>query len=158
MSFNRNAMFATFIDNPVFDVMVMIDSDLGWEAGAIVKLIETDGPIVGGVYRYKQGGNPKYPFWPIPNYGPVAECDVVPGGFLKITREAAMAIHARYKFPFRFLVEDDVEYGEDVSFCMRAQRCGLPIRARMDIQFNHWGVDSWEGTAMTDLKIPSVEK
>lgn len=155
MSFNRNALFQEFLDHPIFDIMVMVDSDLGWEAGGLVKLIETEGPIVGGVYRYKDD-NVGYPFWPTPKYGPVAEVDVVPGGFLKITREAAMQIAAKYKHPFRFLIENDIEYGEDVSFCMRAQRCGVPIKARMDIEFEHWGVTPWAGSAMTDLKIPAA--
>lgn len=158
ITFNRNKLFQQFIEAPIFDVMVFVDSDLFWEAGAIVKLVETPGDIVGGVYRYKQGGDPDYPFWPKPLSGPVGEVEVVPGGFLKITREAAMKIYAETKYPFRHIVENDVEYGEDVSFCMLARRLNIPVFARMDIMFGHWGVSCWEGTAMTDLKIGTVAK
>ena len=153
---NRNRLFELFVENPIFDVMVFIDSDLGWEPGAIVKLIETPGEIVGGVYPYKDSSG-KFPFWPIPTSGPVGEVEVVPGGFLKITRKAAMMLHADCKFPFRHLIEDDVEFGEDISFCKRARRLGIHVYARMDISFDHWGVTHWSGNAMTDLKIPNME-
>lgn len=156
ISFSRNDLFNMFVDNPVFDVMVFIDSDLGWDAGGIVKLIETPGEIVGGVYPYKDSSG-KFPFWPVPTSGPVGEVEAIPGGFMKITRKAALALHADTKFPFRHLVEDGVEYGEDVSFCMRARRLGIHVYARMDISFCHWGVHVWEGNAMTDLKIPNMQ-
>jgi hypothetical protein len=36
------------------DVVVFIDHDLSWEPHALLKLIETEGDVVAGTYRYKR--------------------------------------------------------------------------------------------------------
>lgn len=149
----RNCLFQQFIENPVFEKLMFIDSDLYWEPGAIQKVLETPGDIVGGCYRKKQD-EVAYSFWPSANHGPVAEVDNVPGGFMCIGREAAQKIFDLTPKPFNHIIDNNDDLGEDVSFCIRARQLGLQIFARLDIGFQHYGVTFWEGAAMEDLKIP----
>lgn len=153
ISYNRDILFREFLSQKIFDVMVFIDSDLGWETDGLLKLLRTPGDIVGGAYRKKQN-EVEYSFQTLEAelprvYGPAV---LVPGGFMKITRHAAEVLAARYPRPFAHIVDDKgQEFGEDVSFCKRALEAGLEINVRLDIEFTHYGVTGWSGKATNDL-------
>lgn len=152
ISFNRNELFKQFLAAPIFDTMVFIDSDLGWETAGLIKLLETPGDIVGGAYRKKQD-EVEYSFYTLDAELPLSYCaaEAVPGGFLKITRRAAQQIADAYPKPFAQISDGDLEYGEDISFCKRARALGLSITVRLDIEFTHYGVTGWSGRAQDDL-------
>lgn len=157
ISFMRNDLFQAFVENPIWDAMLFIDSDLGWDPHGVQKILEAPGDIAGGCYR-KKCDEVEYSFWPLdPAFGPCHPVETVPGGFMRITREAGQKIYTAHKKPFRHIIENDEEFGEDVSFCKRAAALGLSIYGRFDIHFSHHGVTSWDGNAMADLNIPVKE-
>lgn len=78
------------------DVVVFIDHDLSWDAPALLKLIETDGDVTAGTYRFKKEAEEYMGALTVhPDGTPVLrESDgamdalAVPAGFLKVTRAA----------------------------------------------------------------------
>lgn len=155
IQFARNKALSAFLANE-HDYLVFIDADLGWEPGGLLKLLETEGDIVGGLYRSK-GDDVHYPFnmldgQPLPVgaiSGPVAN---VPTGFMKISRKAAHRVLADYPEPFEFEKDERGTWGEDLTFCNRARRCGLNVIARTDIEFSHIGPYVWKGRFVDDVK------
>lgn len=146
----RNACINEFMRSDA-DQMLFIDSDLGWEPGATDKIMQTPGDIAGGLYRTKQDEI----FYPFHAGGPLSApyCRVqdVPTGFMRISRRAAELVLGHHVRPFQYEVEGDVEYGEDMTFCRRAQRLGLQVWARLDMAFIHVGAKCWSGRASEDL-------
>lgn len=84
------------------DVIVFIDHDLSWSPGDLLKLIQTDGDVVAGLYRFKKDEE---------HYMGVVDDDAgqvkvrddgcikatrVPAGFLKVTRQAVNRFMAAY--------------------------------------------------------------
>jgi len=93
----RNAMLRKALDAKA-DVIVFLDYDLSFSPGALLKLIETEGDVVAGTYRYKDPDGPESYMGKIytrddgrprdmrPDGTIKASC--VPAGFLKVTKEA----------------------------------------------------------------------
>lgn len=133
------------------DYLVFIDADMGWEKGGLIKLLETPGDIVGGLYRSKSKGK-HYPYQGKLNGEAICEVDGVPTGFMKISRRAIHRILADFPKPFSPMYDEHGrEWGEDLAFCNRAKSCGLSITARTDIRFDHIGPHIWSGCAMEDI-------
>jgi hypothetical protein len=137
-------------------VVVFIDHDLSWRPGDLLKLIETDGDVVAGTYRFK-GDPEEYMGAIFPNLEgtPVVREDgcikahSVPAGFLKITRLGVNKFINAYPeltygekcSPhidlFNHGVHDHTWYGEDYSFSRRwREKCG-DIWLIPDLQLNH---------------------
>ncbi len=78
------------------DIIVFIDHDLSWEPSAILKLIEAEGDVVAGIYRFKTPEEEKYmgvldddaDGMPKVRSDGCIKATRVPAGFLKITRNA----------------------------------------------------------------------
>lgn len=118
------------------DVIACIDHDMSWSPGALTKLIETEGDVVAGVYRFKKD-DVEYMgrHWPAP--GEVRDSDgaikmvCVPAGFLKVTRNGINRFMR--KFPelvygeeckpsvdlFQHGAHEGVWFGEDYAFSRR---------------------------------------
>lgn len=85
------------------DVIVFIDHDLSWKPADLLKLINTEGDVVAGLYRFKQDDE-KYmgviqdgkDFLPVVRADGCIKATRVPAGFLKITKEAVGRFMARY--------------------------------------------------------------
>lgn len=126
------------------DVIVFIDHDLSWDPGDLLKLIETEGDVVAGTYRFKRE-KVEYMGAVIPNADrrPIVREDgailahSIPAGFLKITRHGVNRFIEKYPelcFGERFAPCVDlfnhgaiefVWYGEDYAFAKRwRERCG----------------------------------
>lgn len=125
-------------------VIVFIDHDLSWEPGDLLKLIETDGDVVSGTYRFK--GDPEEymgAIYPGEDGTPIVRADgcikahSIPAGFLKITRQGVNAFIREYPeltygekcAPmvdlFNHGVIDGVWMGEDYAFAKRwREKCG----------------------------------
>lgn len=131
------------------DYMVMIDADLGWDEGGLLKLLETPGDIVGGIYRCKSDP-PHYPYNPLDDHSISIDATYssmasVATGFMRISRKAAHRVMADYPRPFQFHEDEHGEWGEDLTFCNRARQCGLSVVGRFDIEFTHVGMHAWKG-------------
>jgi hypothetical protein len=131
--------------------LVFIDADMGWEKGGLIKLLETPGDIVGGLYPSKSK-EIHYPFQGKLNGEAICEVDGVPTGFMKISRRAVHRVLADFAKPFAPMYDEHGrEWGEDLAFCNRAKSCGLSVIARTDIRFEHVGPYVWTGCAIEDI-------
>jgi hypothetical protein len=125
-------------------VVVFIDHDLSWEPQDLLRLIETDGDVVAGTYRFK--GEPEEymgAIFPGEDGTPIVREDgcikahSIPAGFLKITRAGVNKFISHYPeltygekcAPlvdlFNHGAHQGVWYGEDYAFARRwRERCG----------------------------------
>lgn len=145
----RNHALRAFLDTD-HDWLVFIDADMGWEPGALLRLIETPGDIVCGIYGTKEPVQ-RFPFCTLPAglNSAVGRIKAGPTGFMKISRECAEAMVSRYPRPFEF--EDGK--GEDITFCERAS--DFEIIGITDIEFEHVGPFPWKSRA-SDFLFPKA--
>ncbi len=126
------------------DVVVFIDYDLSWAPQDLLTLIETEGDVVAGTYRFKMDDVEYMGDWDRhPSGRPVIADDGtisanrVPAGFLKITKEGVSRFMAAYPeliygpryAPsvdlFNHGAIDGVWFGEDYAFSKRwRDKCG----------------------------------
>ena len=131
------------------DVIVFLDYDLSWRPEDLLKLVETDGDVVAGTYRFKEE-NEECPERYMGNWDmnldwtpKVRESDgcisatLIPAGFLKITKEAVdkfMLAYPELSYGpmysptvdlFNHGARGRVWWGEDYSFAQRwKEKCG----------------------------------
>ena len=125
-------------------VVVFIDHDLSWEPPALLQLIETEGDVVAGTYRFK--GEPEEymgAIFPGPDECPIVREDgcikahSIPAGFLKITRQGVnkfMNAYPELRYGeacspaidlFNHGAVGGIWYGEDYAFARRwREKCG----------------------------------
>lgn len=139
------------------DVIVFLDYDLSWAPGDLLKLIETEGDVVAGLYRFKK---PDVEYMGAIETTPeglplVRESDGaiqghrIPAGFLKVTKEAIehfmraypeLAYGPRYNPSidlFNHGAHEGVWYGEDYAFSRRWKDCGGEIWIVPDLDLTH---------------------
>jgi len=139
------------------EVVVFIDHDLSWEPEDLLKLIETPGDVVSGTYRFKREQEEYMgSLIPGPDKRPIVredgcvKAEMIPAGFLKITRDAVdrfMAFYPELCFGERICPHIDLFnhgayqwtwYGEDYSFSRRwREKCG-DIWLVPDLNITHW--------------------
>jgi glycosyltransferase involved in cell wall biosynthesis len=155
----RSVMLRKALDAKA-DVIVFLDHDVSWKPENLLSLIETDGDVVAGTYRYKKPGD-HYMGLPLPGIDglPQAREDgaikafCVPAGFLKITKEAVNAFIGAYpelcygdKFAphvdlFNHGAHGGVWYGEDYAFCRRWRDLGGEIWLLPELEIDHHSDD-----------------
>ncbi len=139
----RSAMLRRALDAQA-DVIVFIDHDLSFPPDALLRLIETDGDVVAGIYRFKREpieymgalfpdvhGRPQ-----VRDDGCV-KAHSIPAGFMKITKQGVnrfMHCYPELCYGDRFAASVDLFnhgahewtwYGEDYAFSRRwRERCG----------------------------------
>lgn len=138
------------------DVVVFIDHDLSWNPEDLLRLIETEGDVVSGTYRFKKEPEEYMGALLLTNEGrPIAREDgclrahSIPAGFLKITKEAVnkfMGAYPELTYGDRFNPCTDLFnhgahngtwYGEDYAFARRwIEKCG-PIWLIPDLNLTH---------------------
>lgn len=143
------------------DVIVFIDHDLSWKPENLLTLIETEGDVVAGTYRFKKPGD-HYMGQPLPGLDglPQVRADgairahSVPAGFLKITKECVNAFigaHPELLYGDRFAPHIDlfnhgawqgVWYGEDYAFCRRWRDLGGEIWLLPELEIDHYSADT----------------
>ena len=118
------------------DVIVFIDHDLSWSPEALLKLIQTEGDVVAGTYRYKKdeedymGAIHTDPedHRALARKDGCLSANRIPAGFMKITRSAVEAIRAAYPELsindggldlFNHGAHKGVWFGEDMAFSRR---------------------------------------
>lgn len=138
------------------DVIVFIDHDLSWRPQDLLTLIETEGDVVSGNYRFKRepeeymGNVLSIEGTPIVRADGCVSAHAIPAGFLKITKHGVnrfMAAFPELCFGDRFAPHIDlfnhgahefVWYGEDYAFARRwTEKCG-PIWIVPDLEIVHY--------------------
>jgi len=156
------------------DVVVFIDHDMSWEPENLLKLIETEGDVVSGTYRFKgepaeyMGALFQYPKGsknaegrdiggtPIVREDGCIKAHSIPAGFLKVTRKAVNKFINEYPeltygekcSPmvdlFNHGTIDHVWYGEDYAFAKRWNDKCGDIWIIPDMNLNHHSSDGTE--------------
>jgi hypothetical protein len=179
----RNEIVARFLASPCTDLL-MVDDDMGWPDGAILRLLASDQPLRGVVGRKRVDK---------PNADPDVWCgtpDLVEGapvqdemgfvrfkrigtGFIMFSREvferliaahpdwkraghAGMSPEARANY-FRFFAfgDDEFETGEDFAFCNAWREIGGEVWADPEISLTHVGEKAYSG-AIAELMEPAI--
>ena len=143
------------------DIIVFIDHDVSWKPSDLLKLIETDGDVVAGLYRFKYSdkieymgvldddanGKPK-----VREDGAI-KADRVPAGFLKITRNCVNRFMQAYPHLmygeasnpsvdiFNHGAHKGAWWGEDYSFSRNWIDAGGDIWIVPDLDLNHHSKD-----------------
>jgi hypothetical protein len=153
----RNVLANEFLRRKEFDTMVCIDSDIGFSRDQLKALIDSDEPMVSGLYTDKC--QPPMPFCrdndgipqsldQIPTQG-MLPARFVPGGFLKIERIVFETLIAKslvtpygkgtfYHFFFGRIALDNL-LSEDYSFSDLVYSAGIQPWINCGIRLNHDG-------------------
>lgn len=145
------------------DAVVFIDDDVSWQPDAILRLLEADGDVVAGTYRFKKAGEPeeymgavvtKDDGTPVVRADGCIEAHSIPAGFLKVTREGVNRfMHAwpellygeacaPYVDLFNHGAHGGVWWGEDYAFARRwREKCGK-VWLVPNLQIDHHSADS----------------
>ena len=143
------------------DIIVFIDHDVSWKPSDLLKLIETDGDVVAGLYRFKQDGEVKYmgvldddkDGMPKVREDGAIKADRVPAGFLKITRNCVNRFMQAYPHLmygeasnpsidiFNHGAHKGAWWGEDYSFSRNWIDAGGDIWVVPDLDINHHSKD-----------------
>lgn len=142
------------------DAIVFIDHDLSWSPQDLMTLIETEGDVVAGTYRFREDDE-RYmgAVLPGPDGKPQVRSDgcvrmeCVPAGFLKITRNAVNQFMMRYPELmyvdggtltvdlFNHGAHKGVWYGEDYAFSRRWNELGGEIWCIPNLNLTHHAKD-----------------
>jgi hypothetical protein len=139
------------------DMVVFIDHDLSWPAGDLLRLIETEGDVVAGTYRFKHEPEeymgalqPDINGYPQVRADGCVKAHSIPAGFLKITANGVNKFMQAFPdlcFGDRFSLAVDLFnhgahegrwFGEDYAFARRwNEKCGV-IWVIPDLDLTHW--------------------
>lgn len=145
------------------DAVVFIDDDVSWQPDAILRLLEADGDVVAGTYRFKKAGEPeeymgavvtKDDGTPVVRADGCIEAHSIPAGFLKVTREGVNRFMrewpellygepcAPYVDLFNHGAHGGVWWGEDYAFARRwREKCGK-VWLVPNLQIDHHAADA----------------
>lgn len=161
----RALIVAQFLDSKA-DTLVFIDSDVSWEAGALLKLLDAPVDMVAGIYpqrkdpiNYCVKWQNKPELMADPSTG-LLEVDGVPAGFMKLSRKQLESMVEQYP-DSEFYVESApnqkawalfADYrigkhkmGEDYAFCRRWTDMGGKIWINPEIKMGHCGFKTFNG-------------
>lgn len=142
------------------DVIVFLDHDLSWRPADLLTLVETEGDVVAGLYRFKKD-EPEYmgaiatdqAGRPVLRPDGCMKATRIPAGFLKITKEAVDRFMTAYpelafgpKFNpsidlFNHGAHEGVWWGEDYAFSRRWIAAGGDIWVVPDLNLDHHSAD-----------------
>ena len=155
----RSDVATMFLEQGAGDVLIMVDHDIGWEAGDLEHLtrvcLELE-CVVGGVFP-KRGfglGVPirwgQYGEFTIPS-DRVVECSAVATGFFAVHRKVLEAVAETLPMTVQgyrpFFVQTTVtredglldDISEDYDFCAKARALGFKVFADLRPQLTHFG-------------------
>jgi len=175
----RNGLAARFLASD-FDVLLMIDDDMGWDAGSVIRLLASEHPFIAAAGRKKSR---------LPNADPSVWCaQFIPDapirldemGAIEVARVGAafvaidrsvfvdlIAAHpdwkreghedmnaaqrAAYHQFFQFTTDDE-EIGEDYLFCDRWRAIGGEVWVDPSIELKHVGAMEYTGRLLEILR------
>lgn len=142
------------------DTIVFIDYDLSWRESDLLKLIETEGDVVAGLYRFKQDEElymgaiiPGADGRPIVRADGCVKAERIPAGFMKITAAAVDRFMTGFpnlcygpKFAqsvdlFNHGAHDGLWWGEDYAFSRNWCAIGGEIWVVPDLSLTHHSGD-----------------
>jgi hypothetical protein len=151
------------------DQLVFVDSDVCWERGALLKLIDHPVDLVAGIYpsrvepvQYMVKYLDKPQLWADP-VTKLLEVEAIPAGFTKFSRNCIEKMieafpekyfHASAKndefYPLfdSYVVDRNglkFKHGEDYSFCYRWRSIGGQVWIDPEIGMGHAGIKVFEG-------------
>ena len=147
------------------DQLIFVDSDVTWQEGALLKLVDHPVDLVAGIYparsdpiKYMIHFLDKPELWADPKTG-LLEVKSVPTGFMKISRSCIEKMIMEYPdrhfytasrdeqfYPlFDHVFEDGFKWGEDYSFCIRWRKIGGSVWIDPEIKMGHIGNKIFEG-------------
>jgi len=158
------------------DQIVFLDDDVSWRPEDLLRLIQAEGDVVGGTYRYKideekyMGRIWKEPQGTLVRKDGAVHMRCLPAGFLRVTRKAV----ERFMDAYPDLVVDadgnrnvdlfnhgaykGVWWGEDYAFCRRWNDIGEKVWCLPDLRVDHHGRDRvYEGNFWKFLQRKSCE-
>lgn len=162
---SRAEICARFLADETSTDLVMIDHDVGWQAGGILRLLDHDVDVVAGSYPFRRDPlafpirwiPERESLWADPETG-LLEVAGVPGGFLRVTRKALLAMTAAHNEleyeskkhgtvvglfePYRI---GKTKLSEDYSFCQRWRDLGGKVWVDPEITMAHIGNKSFNG-------------
>ena len=128
--------------------IVFIDDDVSWQPEDLVRLVETEGDVVCGTYRYKIE-EPKFMGVPYVGHGghPLVRADgcvhmmAAPAGFLRVSRETVK----RFRDHFPDLAIGDAKTGENVDIFNHGAYMGVWFGEdyAMCRRLGDMGIDVW---------------
>lgn len=142
------------------DVIVFIDHDVSWQPEDLLRLIETEGDVIAGLYRFKTPDEVRYMGVLDDKDGNVQvrkdgciKATLVPAGFLKVTRNAVNKFMQAYpelmygeaSNPsvdlFNHGAHKGAWWGEDYAFSRNWIDAGGEIWVIPDVTLTHHSVD-----------------
>ena len=156
----RNVMLRKALDTDP-DQIIFLDHDISFDPAALVKLIQTEGDVVAGTYRFKRDEEEYMGCLfnstqnrPIvrPSDGAI-HAEWIPAGFLKITPKAVDQFmkaypHLTYGVAYKPYVDlfnhgahKGLWYGEDYAFSRNWNDCGGYIWLVPDLNITHHSAD-----------------
>lgn len=147
------------------DCLVFVDSDVTWEKGALLRLVDHPVDLVAGIYpgrrdpiTYPVHYLDKPELWADPETG-LLEVKSVPTGFLKLSRACIGKMIEAYPdkhyytaerdkqfYPlFDHVFEDGYKWGEDFSFCIRWRKIGGQVWIDPEMGMGHVGYKIFQG-------------
>lgn len=156
----RNLMIRRALDVKA-DVLFFLDYDLSWPPGSLLKVLETEGNVVGATYRFRMKEEKYMGEMAMTPCGMGMETPDIrakdgairakslPAGFLKITKEGID--HFMRSYPelcfgaayapgidlFNHGAHKNVWYGEDYAFCRNWRESGGDIWCVPDVTLTH---------------------
>lgn len=152
----RNVMLRKALDAKC-DTIVFLDHDLSFPPEALLKLVQTEGDVVAGTYRYKKADeeymgtlftdDDGFPRARKTDHALLAEW--IPAGFLKVTEAAInkfMGAYPNLLYGKRYAPHVDlfnhgahkgIWYGEDYAFSRNWNDCGGQIWIVPDLDLTH---------------------
>lgn len=179
----RNRMLDNFLRKTDCSHMLMVDSDMGWDGKAVLRLIAADKPLIGIAGRRKVD-KPSYCFNPVGGEGKVGmeipwtinmepplglvEVDEIGTGFLLIRRDCAERMTNAY--PELQYKETDGEmicglfdtfldkkakvfWSEDYMFCRRWRNIGGKVYCDPYGFLKHVGQKSYDGALINTFEL-----
>ena len=158
VQYARNYIAAKFLQDETFTHLLMIDSDLGWDPRAAMRMFSRGKDVICGIYPVKTN-NPYFPYVGAEDVGEdgLQLAERAPTGFMLVTREVMRKLADSVRWydmqyngqviscPNIFdLVHEGAQYwGEDFAFCKRLKNHGYNIWVETDMDFSHVGTNAW---------------
>lgn len=161
----RNSMIGEFLESDCTDLL-MLDHDVAWEPGAVLRLLHHPVELVCGAYRARKDPE-QYPIralsqsqiWSCPDTG-LIEVEGLGAGFMRISRRCAEEMakgyaHTKYFDEwfkrdtyslFDFITEGGFRWSEDITFCKRYRAIGGRVWIDPELTLHHVGKKTFTGT------------
>lgn len=142
----RNILVERFLQVEEAECLVMIDADISWNGGDLIKLVKRPEQVIGATYRLKNRDEKYHAKGPVEKAGDVYRVGGVPGGFLKMDRSvferlkpesfSAQGVPIRNWFPQG--MRGNEYFGEDYGFCQQWRDAGGDVYLDPSIRLKHF--------------------